>query len=59
MYGVDFAETALFASFGIIFDISQVIHTLFTVASDKGSMGGAPYIGPRLEDGLIFEASLS
>ena len=29
------------------------------VASSKGSMGGAPYIGPRLGDGLIFKAPLS
>ena len=26
---------------------------------EKGPMGGAPYIGPRLGDGLIFEVSVS
>ena len=25
----------------------------------KNSMGGAPYIGPRLRDGPIFEVSVS
>ena len=26
---------------------------------ERGPMGGAPYIGPRLGDGPIFEASVS
>ena len=26
---------------------------------ERGSMGGAPYIGPRLGDGPIFEVSVS
>ena len=26
---------------------------------ERGPMGGAPYIGPRLGDGLIFEVSVS
>ena len=30
-----------------------------TVPSRRGPMGGAPYIGPRLGDGPIFEVSVS
>ena len=58
MYCADFAETALFASFGIIlyFKFPQTTHLY--IASGKGAMGGAPYIGPRLWDGAIFEAQL-
>ena len=35
-----------------------VIEYAFTVPRERGPMGGAPYIGPRRGDGLIFEVSV-
>ena len=32
---------------------------LVTYPRERGPMGGAPYIGPRLGDGPIFEVSVS
>ena len=39
--------------------IERSILLLLLYLHEKGPMGGAPYTGPRLGDGLIFEVSLS
>ena len=33
-------------------------HILIPYPRERGPMGGAPYIGPRLGDGPIFEVSV-
>ena len=38
---------------------SGLIIIILPYPRERGPMGGAPYIGPRLGDGLIFEVSVS
>ena len=39
--------------------IYHIIILLLPYPRERGPMGGAPYIGPRLGDGPIFEVSVS
>ena len=36
-----------------------IYHIIFPYPRERGLMGGAPYIGPKLGDGPIFEVSVS
>ena len=42
-----------------IVHITNHISKLIPYPRERGPMGGTPYIGPRLEDGPIFEVSIS
>ena len=37
----------------------NIIIIIIPYPRERGPMDGAPYIGPRLGDGLIFEVSVS
>ena len=39
--------------------VCRMIHALGAYLHEKGPMGGVPYIGPRLGDGLIFRSGPS
>ena len=38
---------------------SDCVSSILPYPRERGPMGGAPYIGPRLGDGPIFEVSVS
>ena len=38
---------------------SVLAQAILPYPRERGPMGGAPYIGPRLGDGLIFKVSVS
>ena len=53
VYGLNMSKTATLDTF----TIQVFLHVPYP--RERGPMGGAPYTGPRLGDGPIFEVSVS
>ena len=51
--------TAMRAIYGTCMYVCMYVCMYIPYLREKGPMGGAPYTGSRLGDGLIFEVSLS